>query len=175
MAGGGYPARVTRRSWLLAASTVLGVVLLTGGAGALWLTRTDHAEERDCVARVAAEESTVRTDRRWTDREVPGVGAYPEIHWQVDYPSFACSRAPGPTDLRYQGVVRLAPADARALAATYAWTPVTGAAPEVWPGLTGHVPDGVRWRRSADHDAAGAAEAWFAPERSLLLFTAVDT
>ncbi|MFI7213485.1 hypothetical protein ACIBP4_18740 [Micromonospora maritima] len=166
---------MTRRSWLLAASSALGVVLLAACGGAFRLARSADTGERDCAARVAAEEATIRTDRRWTDRDVPGVGAYPEIHWQVDYPSFACSRAPGPTDLRYQGVVRLAPADARALATTYVWTPGTGAAPEVWPGLGGYVPDGVRWRRSADHDAAGTAEVWFDPARSLLLFTAVDT
>lgn len=82
--------------------------------------------------------------------------------------------AGGPTDRRYQAVVRLAPADARALATAYTWAPVTGAAPEVWPALAGYVPDGVRWERSADHDAGGA-EVFLDPGRALLLFTAVDT
>ncbi|MFG1678283.1 hypothetical protein [Micromonospora sp. NPDC049282] len=105
---------------------------------------------------------------------MPGIGAYPEIHWQVDYPSFACSRAPGPTDRRYQAVVRLAPADARALTTAYTWAPVTGAAPEVWPALAGYVPAAARWERRADH-GAGAAEVFLDPGRALLLVTAVDT
>ncbi|MFI2713748.1 hypothetical protein ACH495_26855 [Micromonospora sp. NPDC018662] len=165
---------MTRRSWFLALAAALGVALLATCGGVFWLARSENGEERDCAARVAAEEAKVRTDRRWTDADVPGIGAYPEIHWQVDHPSFACSRAPGPNDRRYQAVVRLAPADARALATAYTWTPVTGAAPEVWPALTGYVPDGVRWHRSADHDAGGA-EVCFDPGRALLLFTIVDT
>ncbi|MFI6131391.1 hypothetical protein [Micromonospora sp. NPDC051141] len=165
---------MTRRSWFLVLAAALGVALLAACGGVTWLARTGDGAERDCAARVAAEEAKVRTDRRWTDADVPGIGAYPEIHWQVDYPSFACSRAPGPTDRRYQAVVRLTPADARALAAAYTWTPVTGAPPEVWPALAGYVPAGVRWQRSVDHDA-GAAEVRLDPGAALLLITAVDT
>ncbi|QLQ35603.1 hypothetical protein [Micromonospora robiginosa] len=165
---------MTRRSWFLVLAAGLAVALLAACGGVLWLLSAGDGEDTDCAARVAAEEAEVRTDRRWTEQDVPGIGAYPEIHWQVDYPSFACSRAPGPTDRRYQGVVRLAPADARALAAAYTWAPVTGAAPALWPALAGYVPDGVRWERSADHDA-GTTEVFLDPARALLLFTAVDT
>ncbi|WP_089157825.1 hypothetical protein [Micromonospora sp. NBS 11-29] len=165
---------MTPRPWLLAFTAALGVALLAGCGAVSRLPRTGDTEERDCAARVVVEEAKVRTDRRWTDEDVPGIGAYAEIHWQVDYPSFACSRAPGPTDLRYQAVVRLAPADTRALTTRFAWTPVTGAAPEVWPALAAYVPGGVRWQRRVDPDAGGV-EVHVDPERSLLLFTAVDT
>ncbi|MDG4801134.1 hypothetical protein [Micromonospora sp. WMMD980] len=164
---------MTRRSLLLPLAAVLAVVLLAACGSVFWLVRAGDTEANDCAARVAAEEAKVRTDRRWTEQDVSGIGAYREIHWQVDYPSSACSRAPGPTDLRYQGVVRLAPADARALAATYTWTPVAGAAPEVWPALAGYVPDGVRWERGSGH-GVGVVEVFLDPGRALLLFTAVD-
>ncbi|MEU9827492.1 hypothetical protein [Micromonospora chersina] len=71
--------------------------------------------------------------------------------------------------------MRLAPADARALAAGYPWTPVTaGAVEEVWPGLRAYVPPEVRWRRSPAYDAGTRAAVQFDPDRALLLFTAAD-
>ncbi|MGC4897126.1 hypothetical protein [Micromonospora sp. DT31] len=166
---------MTRRSVLLTLTAAFGVVLLAVCGGVFWMVRSSGAQEGDCAARIAAEEAEIHTDRRWDAQDVPGIGAYPEIHWQVDHPSFACSRAPGPTDRRYQAVVRLADADARALSAAWAWTPVAGTAPEVWPGLTAYVPDGVRWHRSVDRDAAGGPELRFDPQRSLVLFTVAQS
>lgn len=174
VAGDGYPAGVKRRPLLVTVLAVAGVVLLAACGGVFWLARAERGQERDCAAQVAAEETKVRTDRHWTAQDVPGIGEYAEIHWQVDHPSFACSRAPGPTDSRYQGIVRLAPADARALAAGYPWTPVTGGAVEVWPGLSAYVPPEVRWRRSPAYDAGTRASVQFDPDRALLLFTAAD-
>ena len=174
MAGDGYPAGVNRRPLLVTVLAVAGVVLLAACGGVLWLARADRGQERDCAAQVAAEEAKVRTDRHWTAQNVPGIGDYAEIHWQVDHPSFACSRAPGPTDSRYQGIVRLAPADARALAAGYPWTPVAGGAAEVWPALSAYVPAEVRWRRSPAYDEGTRASVQFDPDRALLLFTTAD-
>ncbi|MET8912495.1 hypothetical protein [Micromonospora sp. NPDC004551] len=165
---------MNRGSLFVTLGAVTGVVLLAACGGVFWLTRAEGGQERDCAAQVTAEEAKVRTDRRWTAQDVPGIGAYAEIHWQVDYPSFACSRAPGPTDLRYQGIVRLAPADARALAAGYPWAPVTGGAEQVWPGLSAYVPPDVRWRRSPAYDAGTRAGVQFDPDRALLLFVAAD-
>lgn len=173
MAGDGYPAGVNRRPLLVTVVAVAGVVLLAACGGVFWLARAERGQERDCAAQVAAEEAEVRTDRHWTAKEVPGIGEYAEIHWQVDFPSFACSRAPGPTDSRYQGIVRLAPADARALTAGYPWAPVTGTV-EVWPGLSAYVPAEVRWRRSPAYDEGTRAGVEFDPDRALLLFTVAD-
>ncbi|MEU0153307.1 hypothetical protein [Micromonospora fulviviridis] len=167
---------MNRRSLLVTVVAVVGVVLLAACGGVFWLARADGGQERDCAAQVAAEEAKVRTDRRWTAQDVPGIGEYAEIHWQVDHPSSACSRAPGPTDSTYQGVVRLAPADAHALAAAYDWAPVTDFPPPlaVWPGLSAYVPPEVRWRRSPAYDAGARASVQFDPDRALLLFTAAD-
>ncbi|SCG73902.1 hypothetical protein [Micromonospora inositola] len=173
--------RRTRRLLVLLAG-VTGAGVLASCGGGLWMLRAGEAEQRDCAAQVAADEAKVRTDRVWTGQDVPGIGDYAEIHWQVDFPSFACSRAPGPTDLVYQGVVRLAPADARALGEAYRWQPAPAATQDfgkpppmvVWPGLAPYVPDGVRWLRSPEYDDSNRATVQLDPDRALLLVATAD-
>ena len=92
----------------------------------------------------------MHTDRLWTTDDLPGIGDYREIHWQIRDPGNPCSWVPGPTDWEYQGIVLLQPEDAAALAATYEWAPVTPEQP-VWPGLAARAPVGARWLGSEQY------------------------
>jgi hypothetical protein len=104
------------------------------------------AEEPDCTERKAADEAKVRTTRWDPPAQLADLGEYVEIHWQVRTLGDPCSRAPGPTDRAYQGVVKLRPEDARTLAAKPGWQPAT---PEVWPALVEFVPPVAVWQRGS--------------------------
>ncbi|MER6592270.1 hypothetical protein ABT214_10515 [Micromonospora purpureochromogenes] len=167
----------TRRvPWLLAAVPIL--VLLAACGGVAWLVGGEVAADRACPDRLAADKAEVRTDRGFPAEHLPGLGDFLDVHWQVDTEANPCSRVLGPTDWMYQGVVRLRPADARALAAAYPWEPAT-AEPAVWPGLSPYVPAGVRWRHSAAYDegAAGSRhiELHLDPDRAVALFRLWDS
>jgi hypothetical protein len=121
--------------------------------------------EADCRAKLEASAAVVRTDHHWTDQHVPGIGNYVDIHWQARALGNPCSRAPGPTDWQYQGLVQLAAPDAAALAKSRDWQP--SAAPPAWPALAALIPAGTTWSRAAD--------VYFEPNRALLLFTLTDS
>ena len=92
-----------------------------------------------------------RSTTRWDPpAQLAALGEYVEIHWQARALGDPCSRAPGPTDWSYQGVVKLRPEDARALAAQPGWQPAT---PEIWPALDEFAPPAADWQR-ADGDQA---------------------
>ncbi|HEY0700656.1 MAG TPA: hypothetical protein VGD43_22975, partial [Micromonospora sp.] len=123
------------------------------------------AEGQRCVEELAAEATTVHTERWKPDRDLPGVGSYPEIHWQVRSLGNPCSRVPGPTDRTYQGLIRLQPADARALDERYAFTSRPGdpddlsdfAMPaDVWPALAPLLPQTGRWYYSPSYNEAAS-------------------
>jgi hypothetical protein len=176
---------MTRRGLvaLLLGLAVTVVAVAAAGGVALWLL---SRPESDCAKKYAAEEAKVRTDRRWTDKELPGIGEYEEIHWQVRQQGDSCHRAPGPVDYQYQGLLRLRPADARLLAERWQWSPVpqpapspaSGSGPELrpWPRLAALMPAGPGWRHSAAYrDTALTGTYWGSlylfPEQSLAFFT----
>ncbi len=116
-----------------------------------------------CRESVRAEEAKVHTKRWDPPGELPGLGDYLEIHWQLRASGDPCSRAPGPTDWAYQGVVRLRPADARTLAQRYDFVPYAPAEPDqaplaspadAWPALAPILPAAPRWLHSRAYDEA---------------------
>ena len=108
---------------------------------------TEPAAEKPaaCAEQKAADEAKVRTTRWDPPAQLAALGEYVEIHWQARALGDPCSRAPGPTDWSYQGVVKLRPEDARSLAATPGWQPAT---PEIWPALAGFAPPAANWQRA---------------------------
>lgn len=162
--------------WLLAAVPIL--VLLAACGGVAWLVGGEIAADRACPDQLAADKARIRTERGFPAEQVPGLGEFLDVHWQVGTPANPCSRVPGPTDWRYQGVVRLRPADARALAAAYPWEPVA-TEPALWPGLSPYVPAGVRWRQSVRYDEGYAGTRHLRlhldPDRAVALFHLRDS
>ncbi|BCY13717.1 hypothetical protein [Actinoplanes sp. L3-i22] len=114
-------------------------------------------KEQDlCGDQIAEVNETVYTAHRWTAKDLPGIGDYPEVHYRVAITGGPCDRgAPASPDKAYQGVIRLRPEDAAALGADYDWTPV--AAPDIRPDLAAFVPAGSAWRHSARYAEAKAA------------------
>ncbi|WP_346534481.1 hypothetical protein [Micromonospora sp. DPT] len=165
-----------RVPWLLAAVPIL--VLLAACGGVAWLVGEEVAADRACPDQFAADKARIRTERGFPAEQVPGLGDFLDVHWQVDTEANPCSRVPGPTDWRYQGVVRLRPADARALTAAYTWE-AAGTEPAVWPGLSAYVPAGVRWRHSTRYDESAAGsrhiELHLDPDRAVALFHLWDS
>jgi hypothetical protein len=127
-----------------------------------------------CASRLAGEqgagEPQVRTDHRWTDKDVPGIGDYREIHWQARALGNPCSRVPGPTDWQYQALVQLTPNDAAALAKAGVWQP--SAAPPAWPALAALIPAGTSWQHR--EEPKGQAELYLDPAHALAFFTLAD-
>ncbi|MCG5470509.1 hypothetical protein LADH09A_004459 [Micromonospora sp. LAH09] len=159
-----------RKLLLVAVWTIPALAVLSVGAGFL-LLRGDAADRRTCQVAVDAAQSTVRTDRWDPPDELPGLGAYPEIHWQGRPLGNPCSLLPGPTDWAYQGVVRLRPEDAQALAEQYDFVPYAtldpdelpdSAAPtDVWPALAPYLPTQPVWRYSASYTAGNQTRVAF--------------
>lgn len=138
---------VRTRSVLL---TVAGLCAAALAGGAIVVDRLNDAaaeDERTCTQQLQAELAAVRTTREWTSADIPGVGDYVEIHWQSDPPGNPCSRAPGPTDWVYEGVLRLRDTDTGAFAG---WAPATDT-PLVRDALRPFVPEGVRWRHGGGY------------------------
>ena len=112
---------------------------------------TEPAAEKPagCATQKAADEAAVRTTRWDPPAQLAALGEYVEIHWQARALGDPCSRAPGPTDWSYQGVVKLRPEDAKALAAKPGWQPAT---PQIWPALAEFAPPGAAWQRADGAD-----------------------
>jgi hypothetical protein len=147
-----------RRMLLLATVAVLAAL----GAGAC----TEPAAEKPagCAEQKAADEAAVRATRWDPPAQLADLGEYVEIHWQARALGDPCSRAPGPTDWSYQGVVKLRPEDARALAARPGWQPAT---PEIWPALAEFAPPGASWQRA---DGGQAPTIYLDAANSVALF-----
>ena len=149
--------------WLLAAVPALALLAACGGVA--WLVGGEVAADRTCPDQLAADKAEIRTDRGFPAENVPGLGDFLDVHWQVDTEANPCS-------------VRLRPAAARALAAAYPWEAAT-AEPAVWPGLSAYVPAGVRWQHSAAYDegAAGSRhiELHLDTDRAVALFHLRDS
>jgi hypothetical protein len=174
-----------------AIGVVTGALVLVGLLGLTLVVQraASNGAEDDCQNKVEAAEAKLRTDRRWTERDIPGIGNYREIHWQVRALGHPCPRAPGPTDYAYQGIVFLRPADAAALARRYDWAPVatSGSSGQsdkekpsglsrMSPPLARLAPAGVRWRHSEQYAENGVALAdspdlYLDPDHSVAFFT----
>ncbi|NES27887.1 hypothetical protein GCE86_10030 [Micromonospora terminaliae] len=162
-----------RRSVLLAvcgaAAAVLLAVVGCATAGFL-LSGDDPTDPRTCQESVQVAEAKVRTGRWDPPTDLPDLGDYPEIHWQLRAPGNPCSRMPGPTDFAYQGVVRLRPGDAQALAKRYEFVPWAsvkkdelphGSSPaDVWPALVPFLPSEPRWLHSRSYNETPPSPRW---------------
>jgi hypothetical protein len=155
---------------VLGASAAL-LLVVVGCVAAGILSLSDDADEvRACEESVRAGEAKVRTDPWDPPEQLPDLGAYPEIHWQVRALGNPCGRAPGPTDWAYQGVVRLRPEDARALAQRYGFVPYASVDPEelphsaspadAWPALVPFLPTEPRWLHSRAYDEGNPSTRW---------------
>ncbi|SCL59089.1 hypothetical protein GA0070604_3978 [Micromonospora eburnea] len=139
-------------------------------AAGFLLIRDDRAESRACQESVKAAEAKVRTDRWDPPEDLPGLGAYPEIHWQLRALGNPCSRVPGPTDWAYQGVVKLRPEDARTLAKRYEFVPYESvnldelpddsSPADVWPALAPFLPTESRWLHSRSYNETDPSPLW---------------
>ena len=166
-------AMKTRRPLLVAvwgaAAAMLLVVVGCAAAGFL-LIGDDQAETRTCQESVQVGEAKVRTDRWNPPEELPDLGQYPEIHWQLRAPGTPCSRMPGPTDFAYQGVVKLQPEHAQALAKRYDFVPWTSlnldelphdrSPADVWPALVPFLPSESRWLHSRSYNETAPSPRW---------------
>ncbi|MFG1777125.1 hypothetical protein ACGFIG_11935 [Micromonospora sp. NPDC049048] len=171
---------------LLGGATAL---LLVGGCvgAAILVVGDDRDEARTCQESVRAAEAKVRTDRWDPPGDLPDLGDYPEIHWQLRASGEPCGRAPGPTDWAYQGVVRLRAEDARTLAQRYDFVPYAPAGPagtpqpgpaDAWPALAPYLPPAPRWLHSRSYDEGKPSTRWRAAfldvEHGTLFFTLND-
>ncbi|HZM75326.1 MAG TPA: hypothetical protein VFC19_06345 [Candidatus Limnocylindrales bacterium] len=163
---------MTRRGkWLLAFGVTSTLIAAACAGAVFWLDRDADRTEANCSSQVQAFEQTVQVSRKWTEKEIPGIGDYLDIHWLGKPASDPCSRAPGPTDWYYQGFVRLRPQDATALRAAKEWKPQ---APEqIWPDLMPYAPANPQWlRTSIDTLYHGAIH--LDPGTGTLFFSLVD-
>ncbi|MGI5236696.1 hypothetical protein [Dactylosporangium sp. CA-139066] len=164
---------------VVAAALMVGTAGCTGQPG-------EAQRPSACEASLQAGEAKVFTDRWDPAAELPDVGEYAEIHWQVRAAGDPCDRAVGPTDWRYQGVLKLRPEDAKVLAGMYDW----GAADpspdpqdlddptQMWDALKPFVPAGVHWHNSHFYDEEEPQARWrsfyFDPDLAVAWFAMYD-
>jgi hypothetical protein len=173
---------VTKPGWVVGIVVAIGVV-----AGAAWLTIAvvdPHPSRLACADQLKVDESKVRTTRWDPDTDLPDLGLYLDMHWQARALGNPCSRAPGPTDWMYQGVVQLGPEAARSLAGKYEWQAVTGvpssapSEPQVWPALASFVMADAHWMHSDAYDAVPPQSRWrhlyLDPDHAVALFVLQD-
>ena len=132
------------------------------------------------VAAIAAAEQAASLPavvKKFTDKDLPGVGAYLDIHWMHRHVDGECSRAPGPIDYQYTALISLTPADARALGARdNDWL---AASPDAQPELAALMPDHSAWVTSQGYgDRELQGKYWgtldLDPNDNLALFTFGD-
>jgi hypothetical protein len=150
-----------RRKWLLAFGITFTVLAAACAGSIHWLDRDADREEASCTTSWQAFEKSVQDGRKWTDKDIPGIGDYLETHWLGKALGDPCSRAPGPTDWVYQGFIRLRPQDATALRSAKQWRPLVPT--EIWPALLPYAPADPRWQY-ADH-------VYLDPETDILFFS----
>jgi hypothetical protein len=170
----------TGRPAMLAAAVGLLMVI---GCGAASL-----GEAGRCRGSVHAAEAKVRVDRWDPPEELPGLGDYPEIHWQKRALGDPCSWVPGPTDWAYQGVTKLRPQDAQRLAEQYEFLPFASidqaelghskTPADVWPDLVPFLPTDGRWLHSQSYNDAPSSSrrrvAFLDVEHQTVLFMLND-
>ncbi|MCG5443610.1 hypothetical protein NIE79_001746 [Micromonospora sp. NIE79] len=127
-------------------------------------------ETRGCQEQRQADEAKVRVSRWDSPEELPHVGEYSEIHWQARALGNPCSRAPGPTDWEYQGVIVLRPEDAHRLAEQFTFVPFASIDPaelvhshtptDVRPDLVPFLPAKPRWLHSQIYNETLPSTRW---------------
>lgn len=183
---GGPGARIARepsatgrlsdgRSALRQAALAVAVVALAGcgrhpGAA-------DGAGSREPEAAVSAAPG-IRRDEGPVRQRFPELGDVAGAEWTGEVLGSGRSSAPGPTDVRMSGVVRLTDADASRLSEEYVWQDGPGA-PVVSSLLRARVPQSTRWQTSADFTAVvtrGRYSAAFHADfgRKVIVFDAVN-
>lgn len=156
---------------VLGASAAMMLLVVVGCVAAAILSVSDDPDEVSaCQESVHAGEAKVRTDRWDSPEEMPDLGDYPEIHWQVRALGNPCTRAPGPTDWAYQGVVKLRPEDARRLAERYEFVPYasvnldelphSSSPADAWPALVPFLPTESRWLHSRLYNEGNPSTRW---------------
>ncbi|MGW5669186.1 hypothetical protein [Micromonospora sp. NPDC003776] len=162
----------TRRLVVAACGAAAAMLLVVVGcvAAGFLLIGDGPTDAHACQKSMQVAEAKVRTDHWDPPEDLPDLGDYPEIHWQLRAPGNPCSRMPGPTDLAYQGVVKLRPEDARTLAKRYEfvpWAPVNldelpdDLSPaDVWPALVPFLPSQSRWLHSRSYNETAPTPRW---------------
>ncbi|WP_146603932.1 hypothetical protein [Micromonospora deserti] len=155
---------------VLGASAAILLVAVGCAAAAILSISDGPGEVSKCQESLHAAEAMVRTDRWDPPEEMPDLGDYPEIHWQVRAQGSPCSRGPGPTDWAYQGVVKLRPEDARRLAERYEFVPWASVDPDelphssspadAWSALVPFLPTEPRWLHSRLYNEGNPSPRW---------------
>ncbi|MFI7426764.1 hypothetical protein ACIBPB_07235 [Micromonospora sp. NPDC049836] len=82
---------------ILGASIAMLLAVVGCVAAGFVLVGDDPAEPRTCQESVHAAEAKVHTNRWDPAEDLPGLGDYPEIHWQLrHFPTTAAPRTCGP-------------------------------------------------------------------------------
>lgn len=155
---------------VLGASAAMLLVVVGFIAVAILSVSDDPDEVSACQESVHAEEAKIRTDPWNPPEDMPDLGDYLEIHWQVRALGNSCTRVPGPTDWAYQGVVKLRPEDAQRLAERYEFVPYTSVdlnelpdsttPSDVWPALVPFLPSEPRWLHSRLYNEGNPSARW---------------
>jgi hypothetical protein len=163
---------MTRRGkWFLAFGITLTLLAAACAGTVFWLDRDAGRQEASCTSGWQAFETTVQDNRKWTEQEIPGIGAYLEVHWLGKALGDPCSRAPGPTDWVYQGFARLRPQDATAFQTARQWQQPQYFE-EIWPALLPYAPAMPQWLH-AHNDSAYSGDLYFDPGTGTLFFSLV--
>jgi hypothetical protein len=164
-------------------------MLLVLAAGLALAGCGDAADGPGCVDQLKKDEAVVRTEHNLDGEDLPGVGDYLEVHWQLHASGDPCLRLLGPTDWKYQDVIVLREADAAALKAAWDWQPVTGPTPssshqifatpsDIWPALAEYLAKSARWTHSDAYDTAGFSgqnrSVYLDPDHAILLVFTFD-
>jgi hypothetical protein len=132
-------------------------------------------ETGGCAHGPARMSGQVHATHVWTDRQVPGLGQYRELHWEETVPGAGCRTTRG--EVEVYGVAQLRPEDTRALERRYRWQPGgTGwLSPQAVPrALKVLVPQGTQWRSAEGYAGAPAAGLLLAPGHNLAFFSYCD-
>jgi hypothetical protein len=151
----GYRGAMRRIVTTLALSAVLAV---TGVASAACDPTGSDVNPRSTEPPCATGPESIRSDRRFTDQDLPGIGDYVEMHWLARAQGNPCSRVPGPTDVQYYGIVQLRPTDATTLATAYQWA-AASLPPQIPPELASFLPPSAAWQRSTGYPTMVAGHA----------------
>ncbi|MFE5023485.1 hypothetical protein ACFRAO_09260 [Streptomyces sp. NPDC056656] len=160
-------------SWMLVVAAAASVIALTGcGSGAATSADTSRAAASD------SKDGALRHDRQPVADRFPELGDFTSVVWASDVLGQDSRGAPGPSDVRMSGVVRLTAAQSEDLRKRYAWHS-TPERPDVVEHLASHVPQAGEWKDSDDFTEAvtgGRYSASFSVDfgRGVAVFEAVN-
>ncbi|MFD8429799.1 hypothetical protein ACFV1R_19580 [Streptomyces coelicoflavus] len=163
------------RSVLRQVAVAVAVVALSGCGRHAGVA--DGAGPRESRAAVSGAPG-IRRDEGPVRQRFPELGDVAGVEWTGEVLGKRRSSAPGPTDVRMSGVVRLTDADASRLSEEYVWQDGPGT-PVVSSLLRPRVPESTRWQTSAEFTAVvtrGRYSAAFHADfdRQVIVFDAVN-